>query len=306
MRHRIIGQERSVEVSEIPAADARVGCWMVQRKGSIRWLWAAIFALWVLVAPGLRAQSGAQSQSAKPAATQQPSGDDNPFPGDAPQPAATPPAQQGSGQSGAQPASAPAQAPKGGDNPFPGEDTSVPLIPVAPSANARPDAGSGSAATPRREQDGDPVRSPDGPGHFADGADEGAGGSGDGFSSSLSGMDAAPAPDATDEQPGKPARNKSRSENTREDIDVGTFYLQQKNWRAAQARFASAYAADKENPDAVWGLAEAERHLRMYKEADEHYKLFLTYDPTGPHGKAARKALEEVDAELASSHAAQK
>jgi hypothetical protein len=52
---------------------------------------------------------------------------------------------------------------------------------------------------------------------------------------------------------------------------------------------------DKENADAVWGLAEAERHLQLYREAAEHYQLFLSYDPQGPHGRAARKALSEVE-----------
>jgi tetratricopeptide (TPR) repeat protein len=79
-------------------------------------------------------------------------------------------------------------------------------------------------------------------------------------------------------------------------VDIGGFYLDKKNWKAAQARFTGAFALDSENPDAVWGLAEAERHLQLYKEAAEHYKLLLSYDPDGPHHREARKALEEVEA----------
>lgn len=136
------------------------------------------------------------------------------------------------------------------------------------------------------------MRSPDGQGHYAGtGGDTGAD---DGFSSSLSGVNAAPAADADAAKAPIPVH----VENVQEDVSVGQFYLDRKNWRAAQARFAAAFGADKENPDAVWGLAEAERHLGLLKEADTHYKLFLTYDPTGPHGKEARKALDQVESEL--------
>jgi Tfp pilus assembly protein PilF len=134
------------------------------------------------------------------------------------------------------------------------------------------------------------VRSPDGPGHASEGS---------GFTSSLADADVQPA--ASDVPSGPPRPTKSKREILQEDLDVGGFYLQQKNWKAAQGRFASAFALNAESPDAVWGLAEAERHLRMYQEADQHYKLFLSYDPDGPHGKAARKALEEVEAALTSS-----
>jgi hypothetical protein len=64
---------------------------------------------------------------------------------------------------------------------------------------------------------------------------------------------------------------------------------------------------DAENPDTVWGLAESERHLQLYKEAAEHYKLFLSYEPDGKRGREAKKALEEVEAAqpVASKTAAQ-
>ena len=121
----------------------------------------------------------------------------------------------------------------------------------------------------------------------------------DGFSSSRTGGPDLGMEDTTDAAPGKSTKNKTREQMIKEDINVGGFYTEKKNWKAAQARFASAFQMDKENAEAVWGLAEAERHLAMYKEAAEHYQLFLTYDPDGPHGKAARKGLEEVETQLA-------
>jgi tetratricopeptide (TPR) repeat protein len=56
---------------------------------------------------------------------------------------------------------------------------------------------------------------------------------------------------------------------------------------------------DPENPDVYWGLAETERHLGHYAEARSHYQQVLDYDPDGPHGKQARKALK--DPELANA-----
>jgi tetratricopeptide (TPR) repeat protein len=236
---------------------------------------------------GLAQSGGSSGQSSKPA-----SSSDNPFPGDTPQaPAPQPNAGQQTDGSKAQ-----AAPKKSSDNPFPGEDSNAPIIPTEQGTPGRSGSGNGanSGVPGHRDPDGDPVRSPDGQGRDSDaGAD-------DGFSSSLSGVNAAPAPDTAKAPAPVPA------EDATEDVNVGQFYLDRKNWRAAQSRFAAAFAAEKENPDAVWGLAEAERHLGMLKEADEHYKLFLTYDPTGPHGKAARKAVGEVEAELNLAGRAQK
>ena len=277
--------------------------------------------------PAVLAQSTTQAPAGQPAGqppSQPASQKDNPFPGDAPQ--APAPGQPVAGQgSDAKPDSAGAKPKRESENPFPGEDPGAPIIPVGPGPGAgagsghRPDSGpdsgadSGSASRPGRsdsdsdadsrntrrdaDPDGDPVRSPDGPGHYADD---------DGFSSSRSGVKQVPVEDLGDATPGKPAKGRTREQVIKEDLDVGGFYLDKKNWKAAQARFSSAFALDAENPDSVWGLAEAERHLQLYKEAGEHYKLFLSYEPDGKRAREARKALAEVDAPQPSASAAAK
>jgi hypothetical protein len=269
----------------------------MQRGFSIRGLMPglAVGVLLALAMPGLLAQSSTP-----------PAQNDNPFPGeqsktpDAPKPSSG----QGSGKTGASqpaPQSAPQSAPQkpASDNPFPGEDSNAPIIPVDPGPVTGPDAGRDSGAgsghgygapansTERRDTDpdGDPVRTPDGPGQTVD----------DGFSSSRSGMANLPAENDNDGRPGKSTKNKTREQVIQEDLDVGGFYIEKKNWKAAQARYTAAFQLDGENPDAVWGLAEAERHLGLNKEAAEHYTLFLSYDPDGPHSRAARKALGEVE-----------
>jgi tetratricopeptide (TPR) repeat protein len=50
---------------------------------------------------------------------------------------------------------------------------------------------------------------------------------------------------------------------------------------------------DPENPEVYWGLAEAERHLGDFARAKENYLKLLDYDPDGPHGKQARKELND-------------
>jgi tetratricopeptide (TPR) repeat protein len=253
--------------------------------------------------PASPAPSPATSQSPIQAGSQQ----GNEFPEDAPKAAGKekPVAGQKSDSRQDSNVSKPKAA---GDNPFPGEDTDAPIIPVEPSPGVGPGAGAGSAGrpdsrsgsgsgssssgsdgTPRRDADpdGDPVRSPDGLAHTVND---------DGFSSSRNGLNQMPVEDDSDARPGKSTKNKTREQVIKENLDVGGFYIDRKNWKAAQSRFASAFSLDAENPDALWGLAEAERHLQLYKEAAAHYKLLLSYDPDGPHHREARKALEEVEA----------
>ncbi len=260
------------------------------RKNSlIRWLELLLAGVFCVAAasPALMAQSTPPPPPAPK--------DDNPFPGDAPQ---TPAAQPGQ-------TTAPKPAPKStSDNPFPGEDTNVPIIPAPgtpgsdaagnPFGNPAGNAAAEPGRTPRRDTDpdGDPVRSPDGMGNYAPA---------DGFSSSRSGLNQLPAEDDSDARPGKSTKNKTREQLIKEDVDVGSFYLEKKDWKGAEARFQSAFTLDAENPDVIWGMAEAERHLQQFKESAEHYKLFLTYDPDSKHGREARKALEEMEAAKSSS-----
>jgi cytochrome c-type biogenesis protein CcmH/NrfG len=59
---------------------------------------------------------------------------------------------------------------------------------------------------------------------------------------------------------------------------------------------------DPDNPEVYWGLAETERHLGDFAQARTHYQKLLDYDPEGPHGKEARKAL--ADPQIANAKSA--
>jgi tetratricopeptide (TPR) repeat protein len=155
------------------------------------------------------------------------------------------------------------------------------------------EGGRGLASMLPRD-DTDPVRSPEDPSP----ADSGA--QGDDSSSSLKNIDSLlPPPDSA--EPDKRKRHgakekeveETHQETAKSDIEVGSYYLDQKNWKAALSRFESAMVLDPENPEVYWGMAEAERNLGQFARAREHYEKLLEYDPDGKHGKQVRKVLKD-------------
>jgi tetratricopeptide (TPR) repeat protein len=177
-----------------------------------------------------------------------------------------------------------------GANPFP-EDTNT--VPVLPSANSPgtpvPDAADYGTTVPLAGADNDPVRSPD---------DSAASTADSGSSSSSEGMDNLLKP-PPDEEQGKHRRltvpEQTHEESAKEDESVGSYYLDQKNWKAALSRFESAVVLDPENPDVYWGLAEAQRHTGDYFNAKANYLKVTEYDPDSKHGKEATKILKEPE-----------
>jgi hypothetical protein len=236
----------------------------VRRKGMIRGL------CMVLVLAGCLA-------FAQRLAAQTPAGKDT-TPADVPKPSST--------------------VPSSGANPFP-EDTST--VPVLPSTGtpALPagtydgrNADAFGSSVPLPSEDTDPVRSPDDPAPTAPTAlDENS-------SSSLANIDKIlPPPDADEPQEKHKklhvTKEPTHQEAASSDIEVGSYYLDRKNWKAALSRFQSAMVLDPENPEVYWGLAESERNLGQFANAREHYEKLLDYDPDGKHGKEARKALKD-------------
>jgi len=166
-------------------------------------------------------------------------------------------------------------------------------------------AAPGDAAAQRMNlpaEDADPVRSPEEAGAAAEAGESG-------FSSSQAGMgDLLSGPDDDTEGPqhGKRGKNGAQvepehHESAAEDENVGKYYLDSKDWKAALSRFQSALVLDPDNPDVYWGLAESERHLGNFAEARANYQKVVDYDPDSRHGKDARKALK--DPEIANAKA---
>lgn len=186
-------------------------------------------------------------------------------------------------------------------NPFPEDTSNVPVLPNA-TTTAAPNAPSSMGPPPALPaNDADPVRSPDDP------VGDESTPSSSGFSSSSAGLDKlTPPPDVPDDRPRKGAHNQQSSslhqESAKQDESVGSYYLSEKNWRAALSRFESAVVLDPENPDVYWGLAESQRHLGDLAKAKANYQKVMEYDPDSKHAKDAKKLLQEP--ELANATAA--
>jgi hypothetical protein len=179
-------------------------------------------------------------------------------------------------------------------NPFPEDTSSVPVIPTGNAPDLPPgENGEAGSRMPLPPVDRDPVRSPEDAGRAAEEQEQSS-------SSSLAGMDTLlPSPD-DDTQPGKRNRKGAQivpehHETAAEDEDVGNYYLDSKNWKAALSRFESALVLDPDNPDVYWGLAESERHLGDFASARANYLKVTQYDPDSRHAKEARKALKEPE-----------
>ena len=186
------------------------------------------------------------------------------------------------------------QAPAG--NPFPEDENNVPVMPSrnAPDIPALDGAGLGVGAAP--PVDSDPVRSPE---EEMPAEEQGSGG----FSSSQTGIAnitiPPPEPSGRKEKNGRGADLSMPKETPKEDISVGNYYMDIKEWRGALSRFQSALVLDPENPDVYWGLAECQRHLGQFAAARENYLKVMEYDPDSRRAKQAKKALR--DPELANA-----
>ena len=180
----------------------------------------------------------------------------------------------------------------GGSNPFPEDTGNVPVLPNTSEKLAA--SAEGNEVPPVTADlpasDADPVRSPD------DGAPTEDAGSASGFSSSRTGLDSIlPDPNAPD--PKDKSHKHSRPEapphveTAREDVQVGKYYLDNRNWRAALSRYQSAMVLSPDDPEVYWGMAESQRHLGDMAGAQANYQKVVDYDPDSRHGKDAAKLL---------------
>src|ERR1700742_903204 len=81
-----------------------------------------------------------------------------------------------------------------------------------------------------------------------------------------------------------------------EDVRVGGFYLQRRDYQGAYTRYKEATQVDPANADAVFGLAEAARGLNHKDEAVQNYLIYLDAFPDGKKSKDVRKVLADLGA----------
>lgn len=177
-------------------------------------------------------------------------------------------------------------------NPFPEDDNAAPVMPSNSAPEIPP--GETGAAPPVPAVDRDPVRSPDDASASDDSNPQG-------FSSSSSGLGNLLNPPDTDTRTKKGGKGDDAAvdemphETPKEDVDVGNYYMDRKDWKGALSRFQSALVLAPDNPDVYWGLAECQRHLGQYGQARENYLKVMEYDPDSHHAKEAKKTLKEPE-----------
>jgi len=82
------------------------------------------------------------------------------------------------------------------------------------------------------------------------------------------------------------------------DVEVGEFYLRQKNYRAALERFNDALRYKPKDALATFRLAQTQEQLGLLEPAYRNYDGYLEILPSGPLAKDAKDALKRLDEKL--------
>jgi tetratricopeptide (TPR) repeat protein len=93
-------------------------------------------------------------------------------------------------------------------------------------------------------------------------------------------------------EPDKPISEQERT--AANDVEVGYYYLGEKDYHAAKARLQEAVELKPDLPAALIGLAQAEQKLGERDEARQTYEAYLKLKPDGPDADKVRKALAKL------------
>ena len=78
------------------------------------------------------------------------------------------------------------------------------------------------------------------------------------------------------------------------DIEVGYYYLREKNYRAAKSRLKEAVEIRTDSPEALIGLAQAQQKLGKRNDARQNYEAYLKLNPNGPDAEKVKNALAQL------------
>lgn len=78
------------------------------------------------------------------------------------------------------------------------------------------------------------------------------------------------------------------------DIDVGYYYLNEKNYIAAESRLKEAVELKRDAAAAYIGLGQAQQKLGKNSDARQSYEAYLRIAPDGPEAEKVKKALAEL------------
>jgi Tfp pilus assembly protein PilF len=78
------------------------------------------------------------------------------------------------------------------------------------------------------------------------------------------------------------------------DIEVGYYYLREKNYMAAESRLKEAVEIKPGSPEALIGLAQAQQKLGKRNDARQNYEAYLKLNPNGPDAEKVKNALAQL------------
>lgn len=79
------------------------------------------------------------------------------------------------------------------------------------------------------------------------------------------------------------------------DLEVGSYYLKLKNYRAALERFHDALLYKPGDAEATYGLAVTQEKLELLSQAYKSYNRYLEILPDGPRARDAKIAAERLE-----------
>lgn len=82
------------------------------------------------------------------------------------------------------------------------------------------------------------------------------------------------------------------------DLEVGNYYLKQKNYRAALERFHDALLYKPDDAEATYGLAVTQEKMDLFEQAYNSYSKYLEILPHGPMAKESEEAIKRVQQHL--------
>ena len=78
------------------------------------------------------------------------------------------------------------------------------------------------------------------------------------------------------------------------DVEVGDFYFSQKNYKAAESRYAEALEYKNDDAEATYKLALTKEKLGEKEDALAGYQSYLKILPGGPRAAVAEQAIERL------------
>ncbi|HUI85314.1 MAG TPA: tetratricopeptide repeat protein [Candidatus Binatia bacterium] len=78
------------------------------------------------------------------------------------------------------------------------------------------------------------------------------------------------------------------------DVEVGYYYLRDKNYAAAESRLREALELTPDSAAALVGLAQAQQKLGQRDAARQNYEAYLKLKPNGADAEKVKKALAQL------------